>query len=264
MLFLRLAGVTVLAVCLAAAQSAPPLSFDVASVKPAAPCCAPGQWRESKALEDRIDFRYVTLKYCVAFAYRLKEYQVSGPQWINEVRYDIVAKGAAGTKRDQLPDMVRQLLLDRFKLQAHHEIKEFSVYVITIGKNGPKLTASPADAPGRNDGANVGIGMENGVGTIHFKHGTMTSLANTLVRIVGTPVLDKTGLTDVYDFDLEFAPEDAHALAPLPPGKGPAPAMDPSVSVFSSIQKLGLKLENQKPPQDAIVVDTADKSPIEN
>src|SRR4051812_36131675 len=89
----------------ASAQSTGP-AFEVASVKIAAPCCAPGQWRESKMLDDRIDLRYVSLRYCVAAAYRLKEYQVSGPPWITEVRYDIVAKGPEGTRKDQLPEML--------------------------------------------------------------------------------------------------------------------------------------------------------------
>ena len=74
------AALALIASCAASGQPAAPTSFDVASVKPAAPCCAPGQWRESKALDDRIDFRYVTLRYCIAFAYRLKEFQVSGPR----------------------------------------------------------------------------------------------------------------------------------------------------------------------------------------
>ena len=110
------AAAALLACCSAIAQGAAPAAFEVASVKQAAPCCAPGQWRESKAGEDRIDFRYVTLRYCIAFAWRVKEYQVSGPAWIAETRYDIVAKGPEGTRRDQIPEMVQSLLAERFKM----------------------------------------------------------------------------------------------------------------------------------------------------
>jgi uncharacterized protein (TIGR03435 family) len=69
-----------------------------------------GNPRESKAGVDRIDFRYATLRYSIAFAYRLKEYPVFGPAWLGELRYDIVAKGPEGTRHDQLPEMVQALL----------------------------------------------------------------------------------------------------------------------------------------------------------
>src|SRR3954454_18508307 len=101
---------------LVCALSGPGQTFDVASVKAAAPCCAAGQWRESKVGPDRVDLRYVTLKYCLALAYRMKEFQVSGPQWLGETRFDIVAKGPEGTKPEQLPEMMQALLGDRFKV----------------------------------------------------------------------------------------------------------------------------------------------------
>jgi len=257
MIIVRLSAVTALWVAAAAlGQSSASPSFDVASIKAAAPCCAPGQWRESKAAEDRIDFRYVTLRYCIAFAYGLREYQVSGPAWIGETRYDIVAKAAPGTRHNQLPDMMQQLLAERFQLQAHHETKEFSVFVLAVSKKGSRLKESPPD-PDRPEGANVGMSMSpNGIGRIEVKHGTMASLANTLTRILGRPVVDLTGLTAVYDFDLEYAPEDANIVISKPDEGG--------VSVFASIQNLGLTLSAQKPPLDAIVVDRAEKVPSEN
>ena len=123
----------------AVAQTAKLPSFEVASVKAAAPCCAPGQWRESKLLDDRIDLRYVTMKYCVAAAYGLKEYQVSGPAWITETHYDILAKAAEGTRKEQIPAMLQALLAERFQLEVHREKKEFNVFALVIAKGGPKL-----------------------------------------------------------------------------------------------------------------------------
>src|SRR5260370_12043769 len=108
-------GVALLAASLSWGQPVPPPSFEVASVKPAAPCCAPGQWRESKAGVDRIDFPNATLRSSIAYAYGLKEYQISGPSWLGELRYDIVAKGPAGTLREQLPGMMQALLAQRFQ-----------------------------------------------------------------------------------------------------------------------------------------------------
>ncbi len=255
----KIATIALTACQIFSGQSPVAASFDVASVKSAAPCCAPGQWRESKVGDDRIDLRYVTLRYCIALAYRLKEYQVSGPPWLAEAHYDIVAKGPEGTRRDQIPAMLRELLDERFKLHVHHEIKEFNVLAIAVGKNGPKLQESPVDATA-GEGAKVAIGMSpNGVGRIEVKHGDMASLANTITRIVGRPVVDLTGLTARYDFELEYAREDSSNLL------APASA-DPSigVSIFASIQRLGLKLEAQKPQLDAIVVDSAEKTFTEN
>jgi uncharacterized protein (TIGR03435 family) len=247
----------------ALAQTAKLPSFEVASVKPAAPCCAPGQWRESKVLDDRIDFRYVTMRYCVAAAYRLKEYQVSGPAWINEARYDILARAAEETRKEQLPEMLQALLAERFKLEIHREKKEFDVFVLGVGKNGPKLTESPAETANQG-GAAYGISMTGGgVGRLECKRANMTSFAATLPRFVGRPVVDQTGLTGRYDFDLEFSPDDMKGMRVEAPPPG-MPTAEFGMSIYTSIQKVGLKLEGRKMPLDAIVVDRGEKTPIEN
>lgn len=250
---------------IAAGQSAAPLSFEVASFKPAAPCCAPGQWRESKVFDDRIDFRYVTLRYCVAFAYGLKEYQVSGPPWTNEVRYDILAKGPAGTRKDQLPAMMQALLAERLKVEVRREKKEFSVYALVPAKTGPKLKDAPP-APNPNAGAAFGISMSGvGVGRLEAKNANMTSLANTLPRFVGRPVVDLTGLAGRYDFELEFSPEDMKGMPVQQfPDAPPGSAAQFGMSIFSSIQRIGLRLESQKLPLDAVVVERAERTPVEN
>jgi uncharacterized protein (TIGR03435 family) len=248
----------------AIAFAQPKPSFEVASIKPAAPCCAPGQWRESKAGDDRIDFRYVTLRYCIAFAYGLKEYQVSGPPAIAELRYDIVAKAPEGTKHEQLPGLMQALLADRFKLELHREQKEFSVYTLVVGKGGPKLKESPATSD-PTAGGTFGISMTGpGVGRMEVRHADMQALANTLPRFVGRPVVNRTGLEGRYDFDLEFSPEDLRGM-PAPPNQaGAVPAAELGVSIFTSIQRVGLKLESQKQPLNAIVVDKVEKVASEN
>jgi uncharacterized protein (TIGR03435 family) len=246
-------------------QIASPLSFDVASVKAAAPCCAPGQWRESKAGDDRIDFRYVTLRYCIAFAFQVKEYQVTGPAWLGELRYDLVAKGPEGTRRDQLPGMMQALLGERFKLEAHHEKKDFNVFALLVGNSGPKLKES-REEPEAGEGAHFGISMSaRGVGRMEVKHGDMAALANALPRLVGRPVVNLTGLAGRYDFDLEFSPEDVHGMLMPASAEGATPAAPEfASSIFNSIQRIGLKLEAQKRPLDAIVVDRAEKIATEN
>ncbi|MEO8367845.1 MAG: TIGR03435 family protein [Candidatus Solibacter sp.] len=237
-------------------------TFDIASVKAAAPCCAAGQWRESKVGPDRIDFRYVTLKYCLAFAYRMKEFQVSGPQWLGETRFDIVAKGAEGTRPEQLPEMMQALLAERFKLALHQETKEFSVFILSVDKSGAKLKESGPEYANA-DGAAVGMSMgPNNIGKMEVKHGNMTSLVNTLSRLLARPTLDRTGLTARYDFDLDYGREDVGGL--VPPATGAPAAGEPAASVFTSVKRLGLRLESQKVPMDTVVVDRGEKAPTEN
>ena len=249
---------------IAPAQAPPPRTFEVASVKPAAPCCSPGQWRESKAFEDRIDFPFATLRSCIAFAYRLKEYQVSGPAWINDTRYEILAKGPEGARRDELPEMLQALLAERFKLAAHIEKKDYNVYALVVGKNGPKLETAKS-GPGTPDGAAFGMSMgANGIGKIEARHADMASLGNTLLRLVGRPVVDLTGLTGRYDFDLEFSREDGNGIMMPPPAGAASPAPEFAASVFTSIQRLGLRLDSRKYPLDTVVVDRAEKTATEN
>jgi uncharacterized protein (TIGR03435 family) len=247
------------------AGETPPLSFEVASVKPAEPCCAEGQWRESKVENGRVDFRYVTLKYCIAFAYGIKEYQVAGPVWLGEVRYDIVAKGAEGTRREKLAAMMQTLLAERFRLEIHHAEKEFSVFALEVDKNGAKLKKS-AEEPGGPEGAAFGFSMSGaGVGKLEAKHCDMAALANTLPRLVGRPVVDRSGLNGRYDFDLEFSREDL-GRSGLPDGPVSAgqPPTEFAISVFTSIRQIGLKLDPMKLPLDTVVVDRADKTPTGN
>jgi uncharacterized protein (TIGR03435 family) len=257
-----LAIVSALAACPAAFAQKP--TFEVASVKPAAPCCAPGQWRESTAIADRIDFRYVTLKYCLAFAWRLKEYQISGPPWISDARYDIIAKGPAGTTREQLPEMVQALLAERFQLEFHREKKEFNVFVLSQTKGGHKLKPAPPQPEGAPAGSAFGTSMTNLVGKMECRHTDMIALANTLPRFVGKPVVNQTNIEGRYDFDLEFSPDDMKGIAPPPQVDAVRAGAEVGVSIFTSLQRVGLKLESQKLPLDTIVVDKGDKTPIEN
>ena len=75
-----------------------------------------------------------------------------------------------------------------------------------------------------------------------------------------------TGLTGRYDFDLEYSRDDSNGMILMPAASGGAtpPAPELGVSIYSSIQQLGLKLDAQKLPMDAIVVDHAEKTPAGN
>ena len=93
----------------------------------------------------RVDFGSMTIADLIVAAYKVKSFQVSGPDWIKTERWDIVAKLPEGSNKDQVPEMLQSLLADRFKLALHRDTKDQSVYALIVGKGGPKLKESPPD-----------------------------------------------------------------------------------------------------------------------
>ena len=222
----------------------------------------------------------MTLKQVLAFGYDVWDFQISGgPAWINSDRYDIQARpehsGDAAEPDDfrqmseeqrktadqQMRERVRTLLADRFELAVHHDTKEAPVYALLVAKDGPKLKENTDPRGGRQ-----GMGMRPG-GQLTAIAAPVPMLANLLSNLMGRPVIDKTGLTAKYDFELHWTPDPGQTL--LPPG-APAPAveappLDPSgPTIFTALQEqLGLRLESQKGPVDMIVIDRVEK-PSEN
>jgi uncharacterized protein (TIGR03435 family) len=142
------------------AQTAPK-TFEVASIKPAAPI---DMMKMAQAMQNgeapkvgmhvnpgRVEFIYVDLKTLVSIAYKLKTYQVSGPDWMANQRFDIMATFPSGATRADIPEMLQALLKDRVKLEAHLENKERPVLALVVGKGGPKLKESEGGAPSAID-----------------------------------------------------------------------------------------------------------------
>jgi len=203
--------------------------------------------RSSRATADQITFTNQTLKQLVVIAYRVLPFQVEAPDWTESVRFDITAKYPLGTNDEDRMAMLRMLLEDRFHLAVHHESKQVSGYALVIAKGGFKL--QPAE-PGE------GTVSENSQGSVAFLRATKTDmsvLAYYLGDYLGEAVVDQTGLKGVYDFQLRCANDSAGASAePLP-------------SLFTALQEtLGLNLQRQKVPVDIIVIDHADRTPVEN
>ena len=101
-----------------AAQNA----FEVASIKPAADagdaivfCIVPCARGERMTVSGpRVDIRFMSLFTLVVTAYRIKPHQLSGPDWMRTQRFDIAAKLPENAGREQLPEMLRALLAERF------------------------------------------------------------------------------------------------------------------------------------------------------
>ena len=164
----------------------------------------------------------------------MEGYQITGPHWMATTRSDILARMPEGAIKEQVPEMLQALLAERFKLAIRHESGEQQAYALVAGEDGPKLKETPADFV--------------------------------------TPVVDLTGLPGFYELALEVPPTAAnrprHAEALAAADGSPRPAEEASdpagVSIFTSIRKLGPKLEKRKMALDQLVVEHIEKTPTEN
>jgi uncharacterized protein (TIGR03435 family) len=141
------------AVCAAMAQSADEnMTFEVASIKPAAPT-QPGHMTmgsrggPGSADPGHLTYNNLSLKTMLVNAFGVKGYQISGPAWLESERFDMVAKIPQGATKDQVKIMMQNLLKERFHLEVHHETKELPMYAMVVGKGGPKMKESPEDPP---------------------------------------------------------------------------------------------------------------------
>jgi uncharacterized protein (TIGR03435 family) len=232
-------------------------AFDVATVKPVDSDAKSGRYITMQGTNRFVEKDY-TLKLLIAAAYDLNPRTISGgPAWIGTDHYDILAvtPGDVRPDHDEQMTMLRSLLTDRFKLTFHREPKVFSIYQLELAKNGPKLKESTAHP---DDPVVVGPGVVYPQRIVlPGRNATMGNFVSLLQRaILDRPVVDKTGLSGRYDFDLEWAPDETQFGGDVPP----ATAAATSPPLFEAIQQeLGLKLEATKGPVDALVVDTAER-----
>ena len=272
------------------AQSPPRVAFEVATIRPSNPGV-----QEGVAAGVRIDgaqVRYVslTLKDYIGGAYRMKLYQISGPDWLGADRFDIAATLPDGAPLTQIPEMMQSLLEERFKVKVHREKKEFPVYVLEVAKTGLKMQESSPDlnpedtkAPinvsgtGSSQGVSINLGRGSSYSfandKFEAKRLTMAAFAGNLERFVDRPIVDMTGLTGAYDFSLDLTNEDYRAML-IRAGLNSGVSLPPQAlrlldgaslgSLFDGMQKLGLRLDARKTPLDVLVIDDARKTPSEN
>jgi len=234
-------------------------AFEVASIKPSAANILARSIRPYPG--GRVVAQGTTLRFLIEWAYQVGDFQVSKtPGWMDSDRYDVEAKAPVGVDQSptQLRFMFRTLLVDRFKLAIHHESKDTNTYVLTVAKGGPKL--HPSDNAGcvpspesQCGGMRVSPGMVNG------KPGNLPLLAAILSGVLNRPVVDETGLTGAFDFQLEWKPD--YAL-PTNPEEAPVEPSSDSNHPFlaAALQdQLGLKLESKKGKVEMLVIDRAEK-----
>jgi len=244
----------------------------------------PGQFKIGMS-GDRDMMRYtnVSLKDCIRNAYRVKDFQIEGPDWLESQRFDISAKLPDGASQDQIPQMLQLLLAERFKLTLHRDKKEHTISALVVGKNGPKLTPveapNPDEPPTRNGVPRGAMTMRYDPAGMHLSasRATLANVADLLSRVSERPVVDMTGIEGVYAFDFVFAPEQVRGLRTMGGGAMPGggagdhapPVADASDegaagSIQAAVQKYGLKLEGRKAPMEILIIDHMERTPTEN
>lgn len=198
------------------------------------------------------------------------EKQISGPSWIDGKQFAVDAKVPPGTTKEQFQKMLQKMLAERFGLVVHHETTTLPVFDLVIGKNGSKLQPGGSSPPAEvvadgsdKDGFPVlsrpGLVSRFGPGsTVHLvaRDQTLGALIGMLrlPTAAGRNVIDKTGLTEKYDFNLQYDLE-------MPGGA----SNELGLSVFDAVQQqLGLRLVDSKATFDLVVIDHVERLPTEN
>jgi uncharacterized protein (TIGR03435 family) len=271
-----------------ASLAPPPVEFEVAVLKPSAPD-AKGENLGFNASE--LNITNVPLQDLITWIWNVDDQMLAGaPKWLNQDRWDIRAKfthdpsaaarGQTEVTFDQLQASVKSLLIDRFGLQAHFEDRPADAYTLVAAsphmkKADPDNRTGCHNGPGP-DGKDPRIANPILNRLLTCQNMTMAQFGD-ILRInasgyIHSPVLDKTGLTDAYDFTLSFsgigqiqnAPKSADASTGAA-SAGDAGAPNGAVSLLDAVQKqMGVKLVKEKRPVQMLVIDRINQKPTDN
>ena len=215
----------------------------------------------------------VTLGSVIRLAYGLQDFQMAGaPKWVDSDRFDIQVRWPKGAAESEAPRRLQSLLAERFAMKAHREKRDLPVYALVLARAdkslGPRLRRSQFDpekikeqdakllreGPATFTPLQCGLIAGRRLGSCGS---TIAELATRFPMYVGRLVVDRTGLTGLYQYDLRFGDQ------PIPgagPGGGfpfPTQPADPDApTLFTALEEqLGLKLVPQTGPVEVLVID---------
>jgi uncharacterized protein (TIGR03435 family) len=228
-------------------------AFEVATIRP-----SQGDVRGSVlgVNPGNLVMRGYDLARCLQWAYELQPEQIEGPEWLREIRFDIVAKSTDPVEEDQLRLMLRRLLAERFGMKSHNETRVIPTYEIVLAKDGPRLHDSSEKDPSKLLlSARKGDPQFSKDKTGLIAEGaTIRDIADKLSEPLERPVVDKTGLTDHYDLRI-------NTTGYILNGEG----ADPLSLIFTAFERqLGLKIVAGKDPVDFLVIDAVNQTPAQN
>jgi uncharacterized protein (TIGR03435 family) len=236
-------AVVVCVVCLCAQT---PPAFEVATVRPSEGSIpgVPFNLGQQRTTADTLTARNTALREIIQRAYGVGPQQLEGPAWLNEVKLDLVGKSAQPATDAQLWAMVRPLLVERFKMTYHQELREVSGLAMVIAKKGHKLKVS--------EGGSNNLAMNAGVFT--GSNVTLGRLAGLFSSVLRRPVRDETGLDGTHDFVINTK---------VYAGQG-GPQDLASLTITAFREELGLQLESRKFETQVMVIDQMERTPGEN
>jgi uncharacterized protein (TIGR03435 family) len=263
------------AVAVTSAQS--PDAFDVVSVKSMGPASAERLAQFGSGCDGtfpRLDgrrFSVATTAFAlITWAYGFNKnggcgfvnngnFITGGPAWIRSERFAVqglmpeaapaaTLGGFLNGTAPALEAMLRAMLVDRFKLAVHREMRDARVFALVAARGGAKVPAAKGDEP-------ISYRMQrtrdaNGLVADHLivSRADTTYIALMLTLVMRTPVVDRTGLSGTFSFDLAFSPQD------------PAAGETSAASIFTALQEqLGLRLEDSRAPVEVVVIDRAER-----
>lgn len=223
-------------------------AFDAASVKPHQDT---GARNRTRTIEPgRITYVNVTLRELILVGFNVKPYQLSGPDWIQNNTYDLVATAGQPVGVDEIKRMLGPLLAERFHLTFHRDTRQLPVFALVVARGGPKFKD-----PG--DGGEPTFKNDPNGGQF-FQNYSMDNFADWLsLPSMGRPVIDHTGLSGVFSFHANL-----FEVASRDNLKSTMTGFDAFSTLSATLpEQLGLKLESQTAPLEMFVIDHADKVP---
>jgi uncharacterized protein (TIGR03435 family) len=289
-----------IAICLAALSAGlgfcqtPPAraEFEVASVKPAPALDTSRAVSFGRQIDGaQVRFTQTSLRDLIRIAWAVRDYQIEAPSWLASARFNVSAKLPDAHTQKQVPEMLQALLADRFDLKVHRASKDLPVYALVVRGAALKIKESPREqtddqrvnipeevklAGGGGRGGIVDYGGGSYFALPHYRMEVrklrMDLLAALLGSLTDRLVVDETGLSGRYDFDLELTESDYDAMmirAAIAIGEAQSPkdlqqlgdAGDP---LPRALRRLGLDLKPGKGRVEILVVDDVRKDPTEN
>jgi uncharacterized protein (TIGR03435 family) len=281
------------------AQTANAPVFEVASVR----LTSPGTRGVSRVTDTRVDLIDYPLRALLLMAFRVSEYQLAAPAWVDGVRVDISAVLPPGASRSQVPEMLQDLMRRRFGARSYVEQRPVEAYELAIGPSGISMReVPPLDELGAAPPANafmtppvaetvdgpvrsfaIPIGMTTVTATTRYtriftaqrtvtldaKRMTMNELAKALQSTMDAPVVNRTGLAGGYEFKIELPPDAVAVRRMLSIGISTTvqgtPLTEPTgVSAPDALNQIGLQLERRRTPIDVVVIDKLERTPTGN
>jgi uncharacterized protein (TIGR03435 family) len=217
----------------------------------------------SRPAGGRFQANNVTLRTLIRTAYDVQDFQISsGPRWVDSYKFDVNAKADGNADWAETRIMLQELLATRFKLSLSRESRAISVYVMAVAKDGPRL-GPPTDAacqpPPLGACGGIRIVNRNALSGVNV---STAQIARVLTTFMDRPVLDKTGLSGVFDFKMD--PVRDLLRFGEPPNPNDVAVQTNGPSIFTALEEqLGLRLMSQKSSVEMIVISRAEE-PAEN